>query len=122
MRSRTRAGLLTRLERLESRSAAFRPIKVRFGDLQRLPPDYTGEKHIAMTKQLPNRGDQEWVEYEERPGPDPTPPFRGRTECIDVVFVEAYPTHSFCDVVANALTSATSAALRPNKIDADNST
>jgi len=44
---------------------------LRFGHLRRLPPDYKGEKHVVIAKQLPNRNGEEWVEFEEVPGPDP---------------------------------------------------
>jgi hypothetical protein len=74
---RSRGGLLTRLERLESRVVREEHrLKLRFGRLKRLPQDYKGEKHVVIAKQLPNRNGQEWVEFEEVPGPDPNPPQR----------------------------------------------
>ena len=95
MRAKTRAGLLTRLERLECRVAASdHTVKLRFGHLKRLPRDYQGERHVIITRELPKQGDQEWVEFEEVPGPDPDPPrdpTRGSPHRIDIMFVEAYP-------------------------------
>jgi hypothetical protein len=92
--ARKRAGLLTRLARLEG-LVALREQRIifRFGNLKRLPPDYQGERHIVVARQLPNRGDEQWVEFEERPGPDPNPPpmFKGIPDVLDIVYVEAYP-------------------------------
>jgi hypothetical protein len=91
---RTRTGLLTRLARLECRVALRKqPILFRFGHLRRLPQDYQGERHIVITKHLPNQGAQQWVDYEERPGPDPnpSPTFKGTPDVLDIVYVEAYP-------------------------------
>jgi hypothetical protein len=93
----TRA-LVARLARLESRAASTEcSVTLRFGHLKRLPQEYTGERHIIV-RELPNQGDQEWVEYEEVPGPDPNPPVcpaRGGTRPIasrtDIMFVKAYP-------------------------------
>ena len=82
-----------RLERLESRVAvAGDQTMLRFGHLRRLPPDYKGEKHVVIAKQLPNRNGEEWVEFEEVPGPDPNPQERkaGRPDCIDIVLVKPY--------------------------------
>jgi hypothetical protein len=71
---RSRGGLLTRLERLESCVVREEHrFKVRFGRLKRLPQDYKGEKHVVIAKQLPSRNGQEWVEFEELPGADPHP-------------------------------------------------
>jgi hypothetical protein len=72
---RTRGTLLSRLERLELRTAEV-SCKVRFqlGHLKRLPEDYVGERHIVVAKELPSQNGQEWVEFEEVPGPDPNPP------------------------------------------------
>jgi hypothetical protein len=63
------------------------------GHLKRLPPEYKGQRHIVIAKQLPNVGGQEWVEYKERPGlsrlraatpcrprPQPTPGRRFRRD------------------------------------------
>jgi hypothetical protein len=42
--------------------------------LKRLPLEYTGERHVIVARELPKQGDQEWVEFEEVPGPDPEAP------------------------------------------------
>jgi hypothetical protein len=87
---RTSRALLARLERLECRTATAGTIKVRFGDLRRLPPDYTGERHVVVARELPSQFGQDWVEFEEVPGPDPTPPQEwkpGQHKRIDVHFV-----------------------------------
>ena len=88
-----RTALVSRLERLESRvAAATHHTKLRFGSLRRLPPDYKGEKHVVIAKQLPSQNGEEWVEFEEVPGPDSNPPERkaGRPDVIDVMFVGPY--------------------------------
>ena len=90
----TRARLLTRLERLECRVAVEpQGAKIRMGHLKRLPRHYFGERHIVIAKLLPDQDGQEWVEYEERPGPDPNPPqnVRGVPQYLDIMLVEAYP-------------------------------
>jgi hypothetical protein len=95
MRSRSRGGLLTRLERLECRAASRdHHVTLRFGNLKRLPREYQGERHVIVTREQPKQGDREWVEFEEVPGPDPDPPrhpTRGSPHRIDIMFVEAYP-------------------------------
>ena len=91
--NRTRGTLFTRLERLESRAYAVQHrVKSRMGNLKRLPPEYKGERHIVIAKQLPNIGVQEWVEYEERPGPEP-PQNRNASpeDVLDIVFVAPHP-------------------------------
>ena len=91
--NQTKGTLLTRLEGLESRTYAMqRRLRIRMGHLKRLPPEYKGERHIVIAKQLPNIGGQEWVEYEERPGPEPPPDRNASLEDIlDIVFVAPYP-------------------------------
>ena len=90
---RRRGTLLSRLDRLELRTAvASRQVKIRLGNLKRLPDDYAGERHIVVAKELPNQHGQEWVEFEEVPGPDPNPPEfqepnRGLPTLISVMFV-----------------------------------
>ena len=95
MRATTRAGLLVRLERLECRVAAVSQhhSKIRIGNLKRLPPEYQGERHVVITKHLPNEGDQERVEFEEVRGPDPNPPPRANgvpPEYFDIHLVAPY--------------------------------
>ncbi len=69
--------------------APFHPtLRLRFGNLRCLPPDYQGERHVVIAKRLPDQGDQEWVEFEEVPGPAPSePPQDPRLKWLDVVFV-----------------------------------
>jgi hypothetical protein len=79
----------------KSRAAVIRPLELRFGNLIRLPPGYLGERHIEVTKQLPDVNGQRWVEFTEVPGPGPTPSQKtGDSEyikIINIVFVEPYP-------------------------------
>ena len=60
-------SLLTRLKRLERVRAAERqpPIELQIGYLKKLPPEYTGERHVATVGRLSD-GKYQW---EERPGP-----------------------------------------------------
>src|SRR2546421_3886148 len=63
-------------------------VKLRFGNLHRLPEDYQGERHVELVKRLPDRNGQEWGEFEEVPGPDPSLPLESSVpEYINVVFV-----------------------------------
>ena len=74
--------------RLRSPTPALRPIKVRFGNLRRLPEHYKGERHREIVKHLPDRDGREWVEFEEVPGPDPNPSQEPAvSEYLDIVFV-----------------------------------
>ncbi|MGO9242751.1 MAG: hypothetical protein ACLQBJ_18265 [Bryobacteraceae bacterium] len=58
---------LVRLERIEAASRLV--IRIRIGEVKRLPPEYTGERHLVVVKQLPpNSYGLELVEFEERPG------------------------------------------------------
>jgi len=65
-------NLLTRIARLEARpQTAVTPL-LRYGWIDRLPSDYTGERHIAMVKREPARAPNiEWCEFEERRGQAP---------------------------------------------------
>jgi hypothetical protein len=91
-------ALVVRLARLESRSVFVEQhTPVRFGRLKRLPPEYKGERHVVVARQLPNVGNQEWVEFEEVPGPDPGASQRAVragqaiARRFDVMFVAPYP-------------------------------
>src|SRR5690242_6930993 len=93
----TRA-LVTRLARLESRRVSVEQrTPVRFGRLKRLPQEYSGERHVVVGRQLPNVGNQEWVEFEEVPGPDPNSAQHGPragqaiARRFDVMFVKPFP-------------------------------
>jgi hypothetical protein len=58
--------------------------------INRLPPEYRGERHVVVAKHLPSQFGQEWVEFEEVPGPDQNPTQEsGVREYIDVVFVDS---------------------------------
>jgi hypothetical protein len=50
-----------------------RRVPLRFGRLKRRTPEYTGERHMIVTREVPKQGDQQWVEFEEVPGPEPEP-------------------------------------------------
>jgi hypothetical protein len=68
-------ALIARLARLESRvTSAECGVTVRFGHLKRLPPQYTGERHVIVARELPKQSDQDWGEFEEVPGPEPEAP------------------------------------------------
>jgi hypothetical protein len=66
-----KSRLLSRVERLEARMPANTPGKFRAGCLTPLPEDYTGERHIAVTREPTGSPGEEWFEFEERPGPAP---------------------------------------------------
>jgi hypothetical protein len=84
--------LVARLARLESKAVvvvADPGIRVRFGHLKRLPPEYQGERHVIIACHLANQGNQEWVEFEEVAGPAPAEekPLAGGPKYLDVRFV-----------------------------------
>jgi hypothetical protein len=103
-------SIARRLARLEALSPGFQPghgrggrwsrgqfhppLHFRYGNLRRLPEDYQGERHREIAKYLPARNGQEWVEFVEVPGPPPNqpPPDPWLPRCINVVFVEPYPS------------------------------
>ena len=68
-----RAALRSRLERLEVRVEPKKPQLFRSGYLKTLPADYVGERHVVIVKREPSgaTGQNEWCEFEERPGPAP---------------------------------------------------
>jgi hypothetical protein len=70
------------------------PLRFRCGNLRRLPEDYQGERHVEIAKYLPARNGQEWVEFVEVPGPGPNqpPPDPWLPRCINVIYVEPYPS------------------------------
>lgn len=87
------AVLPTRISERMRRQAVPPPgLKFRFGRLRRLPEHYRGERHVIIRKRLPNRGEQEWVEFQEVAGPDPNPPAEfGLPRYFDIMFVAPYP-------------------------------
>jgi hypothetical protein len=111
MQSPNMKSITRRIERLEARvspapemefwqrfrkgrksgAPASRPVKVRFGNLRRLPKDYKGERHWKIVKHLPDRNGQEWVEFEEVPGPAPSaPPEPGVANYLNIGLVGPY--------------------------------
>jgi hypothetical protein len=68
-----RAALRSRLERLEVAVEPKKPLLIRSGYLKTLPTDYVGELHVVIVKREPvgATGQNEWCEFEERPGPAP---------------------------------------------------
>lgn len=65
-------ALLARITRLEARSPAAKPLVFRYGWLNALAQDYTGERHIVIVKREPTKSPNiEWCEFEERPGKGP---------------------------------------------------
>jgi len=73
MDNHMRAMLITRLERLEAKTANRRTVVYRYGYLKTLPNDFVGERHVVIVKREPSgaTGQDEWCEFEERPGPAP---------------------------------------------------
>jgi hypothetical protein len=68
-----RAALRSRVERLEGVAEPNKPQRFRAGYLKTLPADYVGERHVVIVKREPSgaTGQNEWCEFEERPGPAP---------------------------------------------------
>jgi hypothetical protein len=85
-------SLLTRLKHLEQvrdLDSSKPRLEVQLGYMKKLPPEYTGQRHVVTAGQLPN-GDYQW---EERPGPAPRSSEKesdGR-QLLRVVFVQ--PKH-----------------------------
>ena len=54
---------------------------------------YRSERHVVIAKRLPERAGQEWVEWEEVPGPAPSLPSPEPRvpQYLDIVFVAAHP-------------------------------
>jgi hypothetical protein len=68
-----RAALRSRVERLEVVAEPKKPQRFRSGYLKTLPADYVGERHVVIVKREPAEATEqnEWCEFEERPGPAP---------------------------------------------------
>jgi hypothetical protein len=68
-----RPSLLSRLERLEARKLASKPlIMTRLGYLARLSEDFLGERHVVIVKREPTGSPyEERCDFAERPGPAP---------------------------------------------------
>lgn len=67
-----RAGLRTRLERLEFAAKPNLQVHLQYGWVRKLPPEYEGERHLAITKRLSIREGLEWIEWEELSDPHNT--------------------------------------------------
>ena len=81
-----RSALLARLKRLEQlRPADSRPPEFQIGYLEKLPPDYTGDRHIVTVSRDPD-GKYRW---EERPGPASASQDDGKLPPFRVVLVSA---------------------------------
>ena len=66
------------------------PPRIRFGEVtQHLPKSYAGERHLVITKYIPELNGHEWVEYAEVPGPKPPAPSSDPhlPRYLDIVFV-----------------------------------
>jgi len=64
---------------------------------EKLPEDYTGPRHVVTVGRLPpgpgaNSG-EDWLEWEERPGPEPAPNATSPNDeiLVQVRYVEAKP-------------------------------
>jgi hypothetical protein len=65
-------NLLTQIAHLEARPQTARTPLLRYGWIDRLSSDYTGERHIAIVKREPTRAPNiEWCQFEERRGQAP---------------------------------------------------
>ena len=83
-----RAALRSRVERLEVRVEPKKPPLFRSGYLKTLPADYVGERHVVIMKREPSgtTGQNEWCEFEERPGPA-TPLDSQEEDCTTIYIV-----------------------------------
>ena len=79
-RARTKR-LLDRVRKLaQAQADADVSVTLILGHVKRLPPDYVGERHAIITKELGIRNGYRWVEYTEVPGPKPEPTNEGDEE------------------------------------------
>jgi hypothetical protein len=82
-------SLLTRIARLEAQPQTAGTPLLRYGWIDRLPSDYTGERHIAIMKRERTRAPNiEWCQFEERPGLGPPKP----TDHALVICLRGEPT------------------------------
>jgi hypothetical protein len=66
-------------------------LRIQWGYLKKLPDDYVGLHHTVTVKQLPpGPGDEDWYEWEERPGPEPVSNATGPNDgvLVQVSYVE----------------------------------
>ena len=87
-----KSALWRRLERLEASIVRARANKLRFGHIRELPREYQGDRHVIIAKRLGIQDGNEWVEYEERPGPRPPGSQPDEGVAFDIVFVVPNPT------------------------------
>ena len=84
-------AILGRLKRLETRAVTLGDgrLEVQLGYMKKLPPEYTGERHVVTVGQLPN-GHYQW---EEHPGPAPpgSEDSSDGRQLLRVVFVQPKP-------------------------------
>jgi len=81
-----RSAILARLKRLEQvRPAHSRPPEFQIGYLERLPAEYTGDRHTVTVSRDPD-GKYRW---EERPGPAPANEDDGKPPPFRVILVSA---------------------------------
>jgi hypothetical protein len=67
-----KSRLISRIERLESRTKAMEPRTICYGWVIRLVK-FAGESHVAIVKRVPTRSPRFfWCQFEERPGPSPS--------------------------------------------------
>ena len=87
---RTILGRLKRLEQVRDLDSGRRRLEVQLGYMKKLPPEYTGERHVVTVDRLPN-GHYQW---EERRGPAPPGSEDGSDgrQLLRVVFVQ--PKHA----------------------------
>ncbi len=66
---------LARLEQLNRLRWTPKRIRIQYGFLKKLPEDYTGPRHTVTVRRIPpawrTGSDEDWFEWEERPGPEP---------------------------------------------------
>jgi hypothetical protein len=75
-KARMKRSLLSRLQLLQEELTpdGWELPSLRIGLLRQLPPDFTGERHVALVRTCGMEGDRQWCEFEERPGPRPPGP------------------------------------------------
>jgi hypothetical protein len=86
---------LSRLERVTQESTGPRRFRIQYGYLKTLPADYAGPRHVVTVRQLPPGPGaytgEDWLEWEERPGPAPAADLTGSNDemLVHVCYVEA---------------------------------
>ena len=93
---RSMVSRLSRLERVTQESTGPRRFRIQYGYLKTLPADYAGPRHVVTVRQLPPGPGaytgEDWLDWEERPGPEPPANAADPAETIiHVCYVEAKP-------------------------------